>query len=393
MDFKKNIVYYYDDMIGTFHYSTGHPMKPFRATMTYELLKVYDVLPKMDVVDIDFAHSVNRAATEEVMTTFHSDEYIDLIKSVTPENKQQYEDQLYRFNFREDCPVMERLWDFCHTSATGSVVVSSLLAEGKHTYGFNWSGGLHHAKQSEASGFCYINDCVLGILELLKVYQRVLYIDIDIHHGDGVEEAFYLTDRVMTCSFHKFKDYFPGTGHIEDVGKDAGQYHAVNFPLDEGVDDEAFIYIFKPVIAKIMENFRPEAVVLQCGGDSLAGDRLGCFNLSIKGHGFAAEYIKSFGIPTMLCGGGGYTLRNVPRAWAYETSIMLGEELANDIPDNEYKVYFAPDCKLHLPVSNMENQNSLAYLDKTIEQIVTNLNGLVNRPGAQISVNSNQVVC
>lgn len=109
---------------------------------------------------------------------------------------------------------------------------AALLAEGKYTYGINWSGGLHHAKQSEASGFCYINDCVLAILELLKTFQRVLYIDIDIHHGDGVEEAFYLTDRVMTCSFHKFKDYFPGTGHIDDVGKDSGTYHAVNFPLD-----------------------------------------------------------------------------------------------------------------------------------------------------------------
>lgn len=112
------------------------------------------------------------------------------------------------------------------------VATAALLREGHFTYGINWSGGLHHAKQSEASGFCYINDCVLAILELLKTYQRVLYIDIDIHHGDGVEEAFYLTDRVMTCSFHKFKDYFPGTGHIDDTGKYAGAYHAVNFPLD-----------------------------------------------------------------------------------------------------------------------------------------------------------------
>jgi len=219
------------------------------------------------------------------------------------------------------------------------IVTAALLAEGRHQYGFNWSGGLHHAKQSEASGFCYVNDCVLAILELLKVYQRVLYIDIDIHHGDGVEEAFYLTDRVMTCSFHKFKDYFPGTGHIEDIGKDAGLYHAVNFPLDEGLDDESFIYIFKPVINKIIENFRPEAILLQCGADSLAGDRLGCFNLSVKGHGEAARYIKSFNIPTLLLGGGipyinagGYTLRNVPRCWTYETSVILGEELQNEMP-------------------------------------------------------------
>ncbi len=158
---------------------------------------------------------------------------------------------------------------------------------------------------------------MLAILELLKTYQRVLYIDIDIHHGDGVEEAFYLTDRVMTCSFHKFKDYFPGTGHIDDIGKDSGAYHAVNFPLDEGLDDESFEMIFQPVITKIIENFRPEAILLQGGTDSLSGDRLGCFNLSVKGHGSAAAFVKKFNIPTLFFGGGGYTLRNVPRCWAY----------------------------------------------------------------------------
>ena len=183
---------------------------------------------------------------------------------------------------------MERLYDYCISYTTGSVSCASILAEGRAKYAFNWSGGLHHAKQSEASGFCYVNDCVLAILELLKTYQRVLYIDIDIHHGDGVEEAFYLTDRVMTCSFHKFKDYFPGTGHIEDIGKEEGTYRAVNFPLDEGMDDESFIAVTRPVLCKIMENFRPEAVVLQGGTDSLSGDRLGCFNLSVKGHASVA---------------------------------------------------------------------------------------------------------
>ena len=169
-----------------------------------------------------------------------------------------------------------------------NLACASLLCEGKQQFGINWSGGLHHAKQSEASGFCYINDCVLAILELLKTFQRVVYIDIDIHHGDGVEEAFYLTDRVMTCSFHKFKDYFPGTGHIDDIGKEDGTYHSLNFPLDEGLDDESFIHIFDTVITKIMDNFRPDAVLLQGGADSLSGDRLGCFNLSVKGHGHAA---------------------------------------------------------------------------------------------------------
>lgn len=110
---------------------------------------------------------------------------------------------------------------------------------------------MHHAKKSEASGFCYVNDIVLAILELLKYHQRVLYIDIDIHHGDGVEEAFYTTDRVMTVSFHKYGEYFPGTGDLRDIGAGKGKYYAVNFPLRDGIDDDAYGDIFRPIISKV----------------------------------------------------------------------------------------------------------------------------------------------
>lgn len=105
--------------------------------------------------------------------------------------------------------------------------------------------GLHHAKKSEAAGFCFVNDIVLSILELLKHHPRVLYVDIDIHHGDGVEEAFYTTDRVMTVSFHKFGDYFPGTGSVGDVGDKKGKNYSLNFPLRDGMDDQTFVDVFK----------------------------------------------------------------------------------------------------------------------------------------------------
>ncbi|KAJ0883071.1 putative histone deacetylase [Helianthus annuus] len=107
----------------------------------------------------------------------------------------------------------------------------------------------------EASGFCYVNDIVLSILELLKVHQRVLYADIDIHHGDGVEEGFYTTDRVLTASFHKFGDYFPGTGDIRDIGYSKGKYYSLNVPLDDDIDDESYRSLFKPIIVKVMEVF------------------------------------------------------------------------------------------------------------------------------------------
>jgi len=148
--------------------------------------------------------------------------------------------------------------------------------------------------------------------------QRVLYIDIDIHHGDGVEEAFYTTDRVMTASFHKFGDYFPGTGDARDVGYGKGKYYSLNVPLDDGIDDESYQSLFKPIMAKVMEVFQPGAVVLQCGADSLSGDRLGCFNLSVKGHAECVRYMRSFNVPLLLVGGGGYTIRNVARCWCYE---------------------------------------------------------------------------
>ena len=110
----------------------------------------------------------------------------------------------------------------------------------------------------------------------------MLYIDIDIHHGDGVEGILHV-NRVMTCSFHKYGDYFPGTGDVSDLGYGKGKGYAINFPLHDGMDDESFVSIFRPVISGIMENFKPGAVCLQCGADSLAGDRLGVFNLSLRG--------------------------------------------------------------------------------------------------------------
>lgn len=208
----------------------------------------------------------------------------------------------------EDCPVFDGLYEFCQLSAGGSVAAAVKLNKQASEICINWGGGLHHAKKSEASGFCYVNDIVLGILELLKYHQRVLYIDIDVHHGDGVEEAFYTTDRVMTVSFHKYGEYFPGTGDLrvcadslftrpmnfstitcrngyllQDIGAGKGKYYAVNIPLRDGMDDESYESIFVPIITKVMETFQPSAVVLQCGADSLTGDRLGCFNLTVKG--------------------------------------------------------------------------------------------------------------
>lgn len=132
-----------------------------------------------------------------------------------------------------------------------------------------------------------------------------------------------------------------------------------------------------------MEMFQPSAVVLQCGADSLTGDRLGCFNLTLKGHGKCVEFIKKYNIPLLLVGGGGYTIRNVARCWTYETAVALDTEIPNELPYNDYFEYFGPDFKLHISPSNMSNQNSEEYLEKIKTRLCENLRMLPHAPGVQ----------
>jgi len=374
---KKRVCYYYDGDIGNYYYGQGHPMKPHRIRMAHNLILNYGLYRKMEI------YRPHKAVAEE-MTKYHSDDYIKFLRSIRPDNVQEYNKQMQRFNVGEDCPVFDGLYEFCQLSAGGSITGAVKLNKQQTDIAINWGGGLHHAKKSEASGFCYVNDIVLAILELLKYHQRVLYIDIDIHHGDGVEEAFYTTDRVMTVSFHKYGEYFPGTGDLRDIGAGKGKFYAVNFPLRDGIDDDAYESIFKPLISKVMETYQPSAVVLQCGADSLSGDRLGCFNLTIKGHGKCVEFIKRYNIPLLLVGGGGYTIRNVARCWTYETSVALDAEIPNELPYNDYFEYFGPDFKLHISPSNMNNTNSSEYLDKIKTRLFENLRLIPHAPGVQM---------
>jgi histone deacetylase 1/2 len=212
----------------------------------------------------------------------------------------------------------------------------------------------------------------------------VLYIDIDVHHGDGVEEAFYSTDRVMTVSFHKYGEYFPGTGELRDIGVSNGKHHAVNFPLRDGIDDNSYKSIFEPVINGVMEHYRPTAVVLQCGGDSLSGDRLGCFNLSMRGHANCVNFVKSFNLPTLVLGGGGYTMRNVARTWAFETGQLVGTDMRSDLPFTDYYEYYAPDFELDVKPSNMDNANSPEYLEKILQAVLENLRRTQTVPSVQM---------
>ena len=355
------------------HFGQNHPMKPWRLTLTNKIVFAYGMHDAMDLY-------LSRAATYQELVDFHTEEYIQSLQYVTPFNTKPEElvnNPNNLFNFGEDCPVFDGLYQYCTLYTGASLDAARKLTAGQAQIAINWSGGLHHAKKGEASGFCYINDIVLAILQLLLHHPRVLYIDIDVHHGDGVEQAFWSTDRVMTLSFHKYdkETFFPGTGPLDSTGPpdpaNPGAYHTLNVPLHDGIEDDQYVRLFQDVVGLAVASYRPSAVVLQCGADSLGGDRLGCFNLNIKAHGACVAYVKRFGLPLLLLGGGGYTPRNVARLWAYETSLAIGAEGLNPaLPAHTPFLNHFPDKTLFPPLGEFrrcDNRNSRAYVDSLVQ--------------------------
>ena len=375
---KDRICYFYDQDVGTSYYGNNHPMKPHRLAMTHHLVLSYDLHRKMEVYRPRRSYPVE-------MTQYHAEDYVEFLSRITPDTASEHMQSMQRFNLGEDCPIFDGLFDFCKLYTGGSIDGAVRLNHGMSDIAINWSGGLHHAKKAEASGFCYINDLVLAILELLKHHARVVYIDIDIHHGDGVEEAFYMTDRVMCVSFHKYGDlFFPGTGGLNDIGKNQGKYYSVNVPLRDGIHDDGFLDIFQTVMSKVMETYRPGAIVLQCGADSLAADRLGCFNLSLDGHADCVKFMKKFGVPLLVTGGGGYTKSNVSRCWTNETAVLLDRKLPKDIPEHDfyYEYYADQDYKLKVePTNYIENLNNKTYMHEVKKEVLENLRAIEHAPG------------
>lgn len=372
----RKISYFYDQEIGNYKYAPGHPMKPHRIRLTHSLIMNYSLFKRLSVY-------APVPASFEDLTRFHSDDYVQFLQGIRKENAESKEKDLSKYNMIEDCPVFEGIYEYCQKTAGGSIQGAIHLNEGLSDIAINWAGGLHHAKRREASGFCYVNDIVLGILELLRYNERVMYIDIDVHHGDGVEEAFYCSDRVMTISFHMHGEFFPGTGAVTDVGIEKGRGYSINVPLNSGIDDRTYLSIFKPVVGLAVEKYRPSAIVLQCGADSLAGDRLGCFNLTHKGHSGCVEFVKSLNIPLLILGGGGYTVSNVSRVWAYETALLADVDLSYEIPYTEYFDHYHPNYTLEVLPMLMDNQNTKSYIEKILEEVLENIRSIQGRPSVQ----------
>ncbi|KFY81344.1 hypothetical protein V500_11516 [Pseudogymnoascus sp. VKM F-4518 (FW-2643)] len=365
----KRISYYYDEEVANHYYREDHPMEPQRIKMTHSLITHTGIYKKLSIIRA-------QPATADEMKNFHADEYVDFLERVTPETVLPAPEECFGLD-GNDCPAFEGVFRFSAISAAGSLEGAAKLGLNNCDIAINWTA-------------YEVVDIVLGILELLRHYPRVLYIDIDVHHGDAVETAFLTTDRVMTASFHQYSPstgFFPQTGSVGDVGRGKGRNFSVNFPLSKGIDDASYKGIFEPVIEEIMARFRPSVIVLQCGADSLNQDKLGGLNLSMRGHANCIEFVKRLSVPTLVLGGGGYTIRNVARTWAYETGVLVGTDLQpSDLPVNdEYYEYYAPDYKLDVcAATDKKNLNTVQLLEQNKIRIFENLRSIAGPPSVQM---------
>jgi acetoin utilization protein AcuC len=317
---------------GAFDYGPEHPLRMERLGLTWRLMETYGLttLPQATVGEPE-------PAPETALARFHAPGYLEMLKRASAGGAAP---DFYRFGLGHgDNPVFRGLWEVSCLVAGGSLLAARLLAEGDVGRAFHFAGGLHHALPDRASGFCYVNDPVLAILALRDRGWRVAYVDIDAHHGDGVQFAFYGDRNVLTISTHERGDsLFPGTGFVHEAGEGAGLGYSVNLPLDRYTDDEVYQEAFEAVVPPLLGAFKADVVVAQLGIDSHHTDPLTHLSLSVQGFARTVRRIVELSPRLLALGGGGYDLTNVARAWTAAWAAMNGVELPPELPQA-----FAPE--------------------------------------------------
>lgn len=316
----------HSEQYGRFDYGPAHPLRMERLGLTWRLMEAYGLTA--------LAHAKVLApepADEAVIARFHTREYLEVLKAVNAGVVVPGAGQ-HGLGYGDN-PIFPGVWEVSRLIAGGSLLAAKLVADGEAERAFHFAGGLHHAMPDRASGFCYIDDPVLAILALRDRGWRVAYVDIDAHHGDGVQFAFYRDPNVLTISTHERGDkLFPGTGFVQELGEGPGRGYSVNLPLEAYTDDEVYAEAFEAVVPPLLGAFKPDAVVAQLGIDSHRTDPLTHLAFSVQGFALTVGRIVEIAPRLVALGGGGYDLPNVARAWTAAWAAMNGVELSPEIP-------------------------------------------------------------
>jgi acetoin utilization protein AcuC len=311
----------YSEELTRYDFGYDHPMAPGRVRHTIELARQLGVLQRLEQVDPP-------AIDDSLIRSVHADDYIAAVRA--------NETNLAYGLGTTDNPIFPRMHEISATVAMASVEAARSVWRGEVTRACNISGGLHHAMPRATSGFCVYNDLAVAITWLLdQGAERVAYVDVDVHHGDGVQHIFYNDPRVLTVSLHETPAVlFPGTGFPYETGGPQAPGSAVNVALPAGTGDAGWLRAFHAVVPQVLRAFKPQILITQHGCDSHRHDPLADLELSVDGQ--RASYLALAALADELCeerwvsaGGGGYAVANVvPRAWTHLLAIVSGEPLA-----------------------------------------------------------------
>lgn len=321
----------YDPALSAFELAPEHPFKPVRLELTKTLLESAGLLRDDEVV-------APGALDEDELLEVHDPRYVAVVRAAS--RGEVPRDAMAYGLGTGDNPIFAGMHDAVARVSAGTRTAIDLVASGAALRAANFAGGLHHALRDRASGFCVYNDLALGIRRAVVHHgMRVAYVDLDAHHGDGVQWLFYEDDRVLTVSLHESGRYlFPGTGHTYETGRGRGRGASVNVPLEPFTEDASFLEVFDLVVPASLRAFRPDLIVLQAGADTHRHDPLADLGLSLRG--MAASYGRMVDLANeitggrlVITGGGGYDpYDTVPRAWAHAWAALAGRDLPADLP-------------------------------------------------------------
>lgn len=328
MDKMRQVVFLSSPALWERGHGRQHPLKPERLQRTHELLEAYGAFELANVHLL-----APRLATVEELTLFHTPEYVDVVRALSAGRQ---DIPAYRYGFGPgDNPIFQGMFESEGRKVGSAVQAAAHLAQGDCDVAFSYGGGLHHGGPQMASGFCVFNDAAVAIHWLLKRGLRVAYVDVDVHHGDGVQAAFYDSDQVLTISLHQDgRTLFPGTGFVEESGAGPGQGYSVNLPLPPYVDDELYLWAFDQVVPSLVDRFSPDIVVTQLGVDTHFRDPLANLALTTTGHQALFRALAALAPRWLALGGGGYDTSVVPRSWALALGVMAGHGWPEALPDS-----------------------------------------------------------
>ncbi|OVF08997.1 putative histone deacetylase [Clavispora lusitaniae] len=372
------------------------PANKGRQSLVDSLIIAYDLHSKCEIISV-----ANADASD--LTAYHSPQYVAKLLEVRSDDfSDEEEDAIERlkntlgvtcdansvrtadsdkentqldhvgddmYGLEYDTPVFPFMNEYVKFVAGSSLSAARCLLTcvNSRRISINWYGGRHHCFKNRASGFCYVNDVVLAILKLRQKFKKVAYVDLDLHHGDGVERAFQFSHNVTTCSVHMHDiGFYPGTGGLKSSRR--GMY---NIPLKRGLKDETMVQVVRDFVCPLMKAGDPEVIVLQLGCDGLVSDPSGQWNLTIRGYWSAVELIlKCFpNVSFLVLGGGGYDHTEAAKCWAYITKMIIGDESEwTEIPDHDHQEDYSRDSFQFWTVKNQEpkvgrkDENTPEYL-------------------------------